>query len=146
MGGRVLAGCLPLMPKPVLAHTVGLLLRDFPNVRIELMEASCENLVAALRGGELDTMVGALRSPRLGGDVIERPLFKDPHVAVARRGHPLTEQAVIQEIDLAQFPWVAPTRDTPRRAFVKDFFTRLPVRPSIVAETSSLSIMTAILT
>jgi LysR family transcriptional regulator of gallate degradation len=146
MGGRVSAGCLPLMPKPVLAHTVGLLLRDYPAVRVELMEASHDALVANLRSGELDVVVGALRQPRMGGDVVERELFEDPHVVVARRGHPLTGRAVLDETELARFPWVTPTRGTPRRGFVEDLFARLPVRPSIVAETSSLTIMTALLT
>jgi LysR family transcriptional regulator of gallate degradation len=145
MGGRVSAGCLPLMPKPALARTVGLLLRDYPAVRVELTEASHETLMAGLRSGELDVVVGALRHPRLGGDVVERALFKDPHVVVARRGHPLAGQAFLDETDLARFPWVAPTRDTPRRAFVEDLFARLPIRPSIAAETSALTIMTAIL-
>jgi DNA-binding transcriptional LysR family regulator len=144
-GGRVSAGCLPLMPKPVLARTVALLLRDYPAVRVELDEAPHETLMTRLRAGELDVLVGALRDPRLGDDVVERPLFADPHVVAARAGHPLAAEAVLSEADLARFPWVAPARDTPRRAFVEDLFARLPVRPRIVAETSSLTMMTAIL-
>lgn len=144
-GGRVSAGCLPLMPKPVLARTVAALLREFPAVRVELDEAPHEALIARLRGGELDVVVGALRDPRLGGDVVERPLFGDPHVVAARAGHPLAREAAPDEADLARFPWVAPARDTPRRAFVEELFARLPVRPRIVAETSSLTLMTAIL-
>jgi LysR family transcriptional regulator of gallate degradation len=144
-GGRVAAGCLPLMPKPVLARAVGRLWRAYPSVRVELQEASHDQLLGALRAGELDMMVGALREPRIGGDVVERPLFNDPHVAVARAGHPLAAQANVEEADLAQFPWVAPTQGMPRRAFVEGLFARLPVRPRVVAETSSLTVMTAIL-
>jgi DNA-binding transcriptional LysR family regulator len=144
-GGRVSAGCLPLMPKPVLARTVAALMREYPGVRVELDEAPHEALMARLRSGELDVLVGALRDPRLGGDVVERPLFGDPHVVAARIGHPLAGAAALDEADLARFPWVAPARETPRRAFVEALFARLPVRPRIVAETSSLTLMTAIL-
>lgn len=144
-GGRVSAGCLPLMPKPVLARTVAALLREYPAVRVELDEAPHEALMARLRGGELDVLVGALRDPRLEGDVVERPLFGDPHVVAARAGHPLTGEAAPGEADLARFPWVAPPAGTPRRAFVEELFARLPVRPRIVAETGSLTLMTAIL-
>jgi LysR family transcriptional regulator, regulator for genes of the gallate degradation pathway len=102
-------------------------------------------LMAGLRSSELDVVVGALRSPRMRGDMVEQPLFNDPHVAVARAGHPLAGRAMLRQDDLATFPWVAPTRNTPRRAFIEDLFDRLPTRPRIVAETSSLAVMTAIL-
>lgn len=144
-GGRVSAGCLPLMPKPVLARTVGQLLTVYPTVRMELREGAHETLVAALRNGDLDVVVGALRSPRLSGDLVERALFTDPHVVVVRAGHPLAQAERVSEADLARYPWVAPERNTPRRAFVEDLFARLPERPRIVAETSSLTLMTALL-
>jgi LysR family transcriptional regulator, regulator for genes of the gallate degradation pathway len=144
-GGRLVAGCLPLMPKSVLARTVGRLLQAHPNVHVEIEEAPHETLMQGLRSGGLDVVVGALRSPRLGGDLVEQALFNDPHVAVARAGHPLAARATLRENDLATFPWVAPTRGTPRRGFIEDLFDRLPTRPRIVAETSSLAVMTAIL-
>lgn len=144
-GGRVSAGCLPLMPKPLLARTVGRLLRAYPTVRVELQEASHGTLMAGLREGDIDIMVGALRQPRLSGDVVERALFSDPHVVVVRVGHPLAGLAQVGEADLARFPWVAPARNTPRRTFIDDLFIRLPERPRIVAETSSLAVMTALL-
>jgi DNA-binding transcriptional LysR family regulator len=144
-GGRIAVGCLPLMPKSVLARAVGRLLHTYPNVQVEIEEASHEALMQGLRSGELDVVVGALRFPRLGGDVVERVLFRDPHVAVARAGHPLGDRATLQEDDLAKFPWVAPSRNTPRRAFIEDLFDRLPMRPHVVAETGSLAVMTAIL-
>jgi DNA-binding transcriptional LysR family regulator len=144
-GGRISAGCLPLMPKSVLARAVGRLLHAYPNVQVEIEEASHEALMKRLRNSELDVVIGALRSPRLRGDVVERALFNDPHMAVARTGHPLAGGAVLREDDLATFPWVAPTRNTPRRGFIEELFDRLPMRPRIVAETSSLAVMTAIL-
>jgi LysR family transcriptional regulator of gallate degradation len=144
-GGRICAGCLPLMPKSVLARTVGRLIHTYPNVQVEIEEASHEALMRGLRSSELDLVVGALRSPRLRGDVVEQALFNDPHVAVARAGHPLADAAKLRQDDLAAFPWVAPTRNTPRRGFIEDLFDRLPMRPRIVAETSSLAVMTAIL-
>jgi DNA-binding transcriptional LysR family regulator len=144
-GGRISAGCLPLMPKSVLARTVGRLLQAYPNAQVKIEEASHEALMQRLRSSELDVVVGALRDPRLRGDVIEQALFDDPHVVVARAGHPLAVGAMPRQDDLATFPWVAPTLNTPRRAFIEDLFDRLPTRPRIVAQTSSLAVMTAIL-
>jgi DNA-binding transcriptional LysR family regulator len=101
--------------------------------------------MAGLRAAELDILVGALRTPRLGGDVRERPLFSDPHLVAVRRGHPLANGQAVHKADLARFPWVVPPLGTPRRAYVDNLFAELPARPRIVAETSSLAMMTALL-
>jgi DNA-binding transcriptional LysR family regulator len=60
-GGRVSAGRLSLMPKFVLARTVGRLLEAYPNVQVKIEEASHEALMEGLRSSELDVVVGALR-------------------------------------------------------------------------------------
>jgi LysR family transcriptional regulator, regulator for genes of the gallate degradation pathway len=133
------------MPKSVVARTAGQLLQIYPNAQVNIEEASREALMERLRSSELDVVVGALRSPRLRGDLIEQALFDDPHVVVARAGHPLADGATPREDDLATFPWVAPTHNTPRRAFIEELFDRWPTRPRIVAQTSSLAVMTAIL-
>lgn len=144
-GGRVAAGCLPLTPKPMLGRIFGQLLREHPSARLEVEEAPHAVLIDSLRDGHLDVLVGALRSPRLGQDLIERPLFSDPHVLAARAGHPLARARWVEERDLADYAWVAPTRGTPRRAFMEEIFARLPRRPDISAETSSLATMVALL-
>ena len=143
--GRVSVGCLPLMPKPVIARALGRLLQDFPAVQVTVEEAPHVTLMASLRAAELDILVGALRTPRLGGDVRERPLFSDPHLVAVRRDHPLARADEVEEADLSRFPWVVPPCGTPRGAYVERLFAELPERPRIVAETSSLSMMTALL-
>jgi LysR family transcriptional regulator of gallate degradation len=143
--GKVSVGSLPLLPKPLLARAVGRLLRLHPGVSIEVEEGSHEFLLGGLRRGTIDVIVGALRDPPLGGDLVEAELFGDPYVVVAGAGHALALASRVAEADLADYGWVVPTRSTPRRATVEALFDRLPRRPRVVLETSSLAMMTTTL-
>jgi LysR family transcriptional regulator of gallate degradation len=143
--GRLSIGCLPLMPKPVLARAVGELLSAHPNVAISLEENSHASLMRSLSNGEVDMVLGALRRGRATAGIKVRRLFADPYVVVVGPRHPLARRAALDEVELADFSWVAPWRDTPRRAVLEALFARLPRRPKIVMETSSLAMMSAIL-
>jgi LysR family transcriptional regulator, regulator for genes of the gallate degradation pathway len=144
--GRVRLGCLPLMPKDVLAAALGRLLRRFPNVQVSLDEGSYDRLIAALKRGELDMLIGALRHDPHDSEIEERFLFDDPYVVVCRRGHPLAGPTRHPgRDDLAAQNWVAAPSDTPRRAALERVFAGLPRRPTVVLETNSVAMMVATL-
>ncbi len=143
--GRISIGCLPLMPKTVLARAVGELLRIHPKVAISLDESSHARLMQSLSIGEIDMVLGALQSRRPLPGLRQRRLFADPYVVVVGAHHPLAVGAVPSDADLAAHPWVIPWRDTPRRAALETLFARLPKRPQVVMETSSLHMMRVIL-
>ena len=103
------------------------------------------SLLEDLRFGRLDIIVGALREPRLEGNVVERELFGDPYVIVVRRGHPLTTRRRVALMDLATHGWVVPPQDLPRREVVDMMLAQLPQPPRVLVETSSLAMMMAML-
>lgn len=144
--GRVSVGVLPLVPRRWLARAMGRLLRLYPDAVVSLWEGAHGRLLADLQFGTIDVMVGALRDPRLRGNVVEIDLFSDPYVVVVRRGHRLAGRTAITGRDLAECDWVVPHRDMPRRAVVEAMLATLPRRPRVVVETSSLAMMTATLT
>ncbi|HEY4079296.1 MAG TPA: LysR family transcriptional regulator [Burkholderiaceae bacterium] len=143
--GRIAVGVLPLMPQRLLARTIGRLRESYPNVVVTIRESTHARLLEDLRFGRLDIIVGALREPRLEGNVIERELFTDPYVVVARRGHPLAEQRRVSVKDLAAHGWVVPQQDMPRRAVVDMMLAKLPQAPRVLVETSSLAMMMSML-
>ena len=95
--------------------------------------------------GAIDIIIGGLREPRLTDSVQETELFADPYVVAVRKGHRLAGQKTIAAHDLADYDWVVPQRNVPRRAVIDSLFARLPVRPPLVVETSSLAMMMAML-
>lgn len=143
--GRIAIGCLPMMPKQLLARAIGRMLRQHSAIEIEVEEGSYEDLTASLRQGKTDFIVGALRGKPAAPDLIETALFEDPYVIVARAGHKLARARRIKDSDLARHPWVIPPRSMPRYAALQSLFARLPKRPSTVLETSSLAMMTSTL-
>jgi DNA-binding transcriptional LysR family regulator len=144
--GRVALGCLPLMPKRVLAPALGRLLQRFPKVETSLKEGSYDHLSNELRQGRLDMLIGALRSSGHEKELEERHLFDDPYVIVCRDGHPLTSRRRRPtKQDLAHYNWVAAPSGTPRRTALDDLFETLPSRPSLVLETNSVVMMIATL-
>jgi DNA-binding transcriptional LysR family regulator len=143
--GHIAFGCLPMMPKQLLARVIGRMLRLHPGVEIEMEEGSHEYLMGALRNGTLDFVIGALRGDGIAPDLIETALFEDPYVVVARSTHELARAARIKNTDLARQHWIIPPRGMPRYAAVQALFARLPKRPNAVLETSSLTMMTSAL-
>ena len=143
--GRIAVGVLPLMPQRLLARTIGSLRESYPNVVVTIRESTHARLLEDLRFGRLDIIVGALREPRLEGNVVERELFSDPYVIVVRRGHPLAARRRVALKDLAAHGWVVPQQDMPRREVVDMMLAKLPRPPRVLVETSSLAMMMAML-
>ncbi len=143
--GRIAVGVLPLMPQRLLARTIGRLRESYPNVTVTIREGAHARLLEDLRFGRLDIIVGALREPRLAGNVVERELFTDPYVVVVRREHPLASRRKVSLKDLAAHGWVVPQQDMPRRSVVDALLATLPQAPRVLVETSSLAMMMAML-
>ncbi len=145
--GRICLGCLPLMPKGVLAPALGRLLRRFPNVQVSLEEGSYDRLTGALKQGKLDMLLGALRGDPEERELEECHLFDDPYVVVCRSEHPLARRKSRPgPDDLARQPWVAAPSGTPRRIALEQLFAALPQRPPVVLETNSVAMMITTLT
>ena len=143
--GQLAVGVLPLLPQRLLARAIGRLRADYPQAQVVIREGPHSQLQGALEFGELDIVVGALRSPRLHGAVRETELFDDPYVVVVRRGHALAGRKRVTPGDLAAYDWVVPQRDMPRRVAVEAMLASLPHRPRVAVETSSLAMMMTML-
>lgn len=143
--GKVAIGVLPLMPPRLVARAIQRLRARYPAARITVDEGSHARLLRELRMGAIDIIVGGLREPRLTGSVQETELFADPYVVAVRKGHRLARKHSIAAHDLADYDWVVPQRNVPRRAVIDSIFARLPTKPPLVVETSSLAMMMAML-
>lgn len=144
-GGQIVIGVLPLLPQLLLARTIARLRAAYPDAAVVIHEGTHAQLMGALQFGAVDIIIGALRSPRLQGAVVETELFADPYVVVVRRGHALAVRASCTAGDLAAYDWVVPQTGMPRRQAVDAMFAMLPQRPHIGVETSSLAMMMTML-
>lgn len=116
-GGRIVIGAMPLsrarwLPRAILAFSAG-----HPDIDVAVVEGSHGELLGPLRDGEIDFLLGALRSDEVHEDLAQEPVFEDRLRIIMRKGHPLTQTSVLDRALLAASEWVLPSREAPLRNY-----------------------------
>lgn len=142
--GRIVIGALPLARSGFLPDVLIAFWQRHPGLPVQVVDGRYDELLLALRRGELDLMIGALRQPAPVAGIEQERLFDDTVVLVARRGHPLTAHGEVGRADLLACPWVIARQPTPIRTVVDGYLGE--DRPSGVIETSSLITLREIVT
>ena len=144
--GRVVVGSLPLLRTIVLPRAIARLRKDHPYIDISTLEGPYDDLASALRCGDIDLMLGALRGPDSGGELLEETLFDDQLSIIVRAGHPLLEQEGVSLRDVLAHGWIMPRKGTPTRHLIESAIVErnLPM-PEHIVETSSMVILRGLL-
>lgn len=116
---RISIGSLPLSRTSILPAAIDELVSEVgAGVQVNCVDARYPALLKDLRFGELDFLIGALRTPKPAADVEQEELFMDRLVVVAGRDHPLAKRQSATIEDTLDFPWVAPPREAPSGAYL----------------------------
>lgn len=143
--GRIVIGAMPLSRSVVLPAAIARYRLRRPHLPIRVLDGPYADLLAGLRRGEIDFLIGALRDPLPIADVEQVPLFEDSLVLVARPGHPLAAVPVSLS-DLGSFSWVVAGPGTPARAHFDRLVAPLGERaPRSIIESGSLILMRELL-
>lgn len=138
--GRILIGAMPLSRAAILPMAIADFRKSWPTLPIRAVEGPYRDLLDALRRGQLDFLIGALRDPIPAEDVEQELLFVDEVVVVCGPNHPvLTKDALALE-ELARYPFMVAPAGTPTRAMFDRIFGGARMPASIV-ETSSVVLM-----
>lgn len=145
--GGIVIGSMPLSRTFLLPTAITMLTRERPDARIEVVDGPYEDMLGALRRGDLDLLIGALRDPLPIGDIVQEPLFDDPLAVVARPGHPLfSHKGALTPAELGRWPWVVPRRGTPTRSHFEALFHEAGMAvPDAVVETGSVILIRGLL-
>ncbi|WP_117193410.1 LysR family transcriptional regulator [Rhizobium terrae] len=144
--GQIVIGATPLAKSFVLPKAIANFRKVRPNLPLQIQEGPYQDLMAALRRGEIDFLLGALRVPAPIGDVEQRVLFHDTIVLVAGNSHPLAGRSEITVEELAAYPWVVSPSGTPiRRYFDSVFLNVAAAPPKSIVESGSLILMRELL-
>ncbi|PHP68753.1 LysR family transcriptional regulator [Zhengella mangrovi] len=143
----ITVGSLPLARSFIMPHAINAMVAARPSVQIRVIDGVYETLLARLRSGEIDFLIGALRHPPPVDDVIQERLFDDPLTIVAGAHHPLAGKTGISIAEILRWPWVAPPRPTPAGSYLFDTLRihereQTPVR----VVSSSLALLRGLLT
>jgi DNA-binding transcriptional LysR family regulator len=117
--GHSVVGAMPLARSVIVPSAVLKFSARRPGHSVSILDGPYESLLAALRAGQADLLVGALRDSR-PEDIVQEHLFDDPLALLVRAGHPLLTQTrggrrAPSAAALARYAWIAPRRGSPLR-------------------------------
>jgi DNA-binding transcriptional LysR family regulator len=142
--GRIVVGAMPLSRSYLLPRSIAAFRRNRATLPIKALDGPYDDLMAGLRRGEVDFLIGALRDPAPVGDIVQERLFDDGLLFVARKDHPVLALPKVTLADLFAYPIVVATEGTPtRRAF--DGLSSLHGPPPSLVETGSMILMRELL-
>jgi LysR family transcriptional regulator of gallate degradation len=143
--GATVIGAMPLARSVLVARAVLEFAQARPEHGISILDGPYESMLAALRRGSADVLVGALRDPVPYEDIVQEHLFDDPLAIVVGARHALAGRGVPSLAVLSRFPWIAPRRDSPLRRHFEALVERLDAPPAAPIECSSLAAARSIL-
>lgn len=144
--GRIVVGAMPLSRSAVLPRALAAFRALRATLPVTVLDGPYDDLLAGLRRGEIDLLIGALRQDLNLADVVQTPLFDDDLVLVVRPGHPALALAEPGHADLARFPWIVPRPGTPARAQFSRFWAQMGQTPPPTVECLSVLLMRELMT
>jgi LysR family transcriptional regulator, regulator for genes of the gallate degradation pathway len=145
--GDVTVGALPLGRTLILPGAIARVAAQYPGVRIATDESAYETLVAGLRAGDIDFVLGALRQNDASSGLTNERLMSEEMVVLARSDHPLAGVSGLTLRELSSAQWVLPRSHAPARGIFEAQFKRHKLKPPMpTVETADLAIIRGLLT
>ncbi|PRC93410.1 LysR substrate-binding domain-containing protein [Solimicrobium silvestre] len=146
LSGRVAIGTVMTPSISLLPQTVRLLKLRFPRVQVSICVDSSKTLVARLRKGELDMVIGRILDSESANELNFEPLSDEPHSLIVRADHPLAKTSDLHLEKLIEEGWIMP----PAGSILRDRLTALFLargldQPGITVETTALPMITNLL-
>ncbi len=112
--GTVRIGALPLSRTRLLPSAIAAFLAQHPGITLMTNESPYESLVADMRAGNIDFIIGALRQDEDLPDLCSEALFEEDMLILLRNNHPLLRHPDPRS-QLATAQWVLPRANAPAR-------------------------------
>ncbi|MFD1625654.1 LysR family transcriptional regulator [Azospirillum griseum] len=153
--GHITIGALPLGRTHLLPTAIAATLQRHPDIRVTTVESPYEALVAGLRDGDIDVIVGALRTGERNTGLLIESLFEDRLGIIARAGHPLAVHPLavhplagqpLSLRDLLPQRWILPRPGAPGRRLIDQSFREFAIEPPVPSvETGDLAVLRGLL-
>ncbi len=127
-GGRIVIGAMPLCRARWLPETIMRFAKTHPAVEIAVQEGSYSELSGPLRDGDVDFILGALRSGPETEGLVQEEVFVDRPALIMRAGHPLLT-APDPATAMLSYPWILPSRATPLWHYWEGMIRQLGLTP-----------------
>ena len=144
--GIVTVGALPLGRTLILPRAIARISATYPRVHVATDESAYEALVAGLRAGDIDFILGALRANDASSGLKNERLMSEDMVLLARSDHPLARTRDLAISELRDVQWILPRTNAPARALFEAQFKRIKLKPPTpTVETADLAVIRGLL-
>ncbi len=143
--GDLRIGTLPYTRTLLTPRAINQVLAHHPQLNISTLEGNYTSLETALRSGDIDFIVGALRIYDEKSRLKTETLLQDKLAVIARADHPLQCQPLALK-DLESLDWVLPANNTPSRQLFQEIIRGNKLAPPRnFLESSSLATVRGLL-
>jgi LysR family pca operon transcriptional activator len=139
--GSVAIGVLPTVATALLPPALADFRAQWPAVSVSVWTDSNAQLIARLKAGEVDFVVGRVSDPEGMLGLSFEQIYREPLAVVVRRDHPLSFEAPLTPLMLARFSVVVPPFGTLIRQSAESVLTAFGAHAlSAFVETLSVSL------
>ncbi|WP_246190135.1 LysR family transcriptional regulator [Pandoraea captiosa] len=145
--GVVSVGALPPVRSRILPQAIARLSQTHRGVRVVTDERPYDDLLAELRSGDIDFVLGAIANVDVSVGLVTELLYRESMCALVRQGHPLARQGKACSVDAIQaYGLILPRQKSLARKLVDEHFRRHG-RKALVAtvETADLAVVRSLL-
>ncbi len=130
--GEVTVACVPSAATYFLPEVIGRYHALYPNIRVKILDAGANEVLAAVARGEADFGLNFIGSAE--ADLEFQTLFEEPFVAACRRDHPLAGKRSVTWADLGAYDFMTVGKSSGNRLLMDLALAGVPGRPICIYE------------
>ncbi len=137
--GEVTVACVPSTVYYFLSQVIRRYHEQFPRVRVKIMDAGANEVLASVVRGEADFGLNFMGSQE--PDIEFQPLLEERFVAACRRDHALARKRSVSWADLAQHDFISVSKSSGNRLLLDQALAHVPGRPQSIYEAQHVTTM-----
>ena len=137
--GEVTIACVPSTVYYYLSQSIRRYHESYPKIRIKLIDASANDVLAAVARGEADFGLNFIGSQE--PDIEFKPLLEERFVAACRRDHPLAKRRKVSWAELAAFDNISVAKTSGNRLLLDQALSGVAGRPQAIYEAQHVTTM-----
>jgi len=137
--GEVTVACVPSTVYYYLSEVIRRYHERSPKVRVKVLDAGANEVLAAVAGGEADFGLNFIGAQE--GELEFKPLVEERFVVACRRDHPLARMRRVGWAQLSQHDYISVGRGSGNRVLLDQALAGVPGRPQAIYETRHVTTM-----
>jgi DNA-binding transcriptional LysR family regulator len=137
--GSVTVACVPSTVYYYLSRVIGRYRERYPKIRVRILDAGANDVLAAVSRGEADFGLNFIGSQE--PEIEFQPLLEERFVAACRRDHPLAKKRRVTWAELAGHDFISVSKSSGNRLLLDQALAGVAHRPDAVYEAEHVTTM-----